>query len=195
MRFSRIAESCGTGLQRLRSFALLAILALGAVVACRPPESPGIGGSIDNNSNNSSFVGQWRGVYQSMTITIVIQPNGQYSQLAQAGTLMTQQSGPYTLVPPSTIVFSVTDWQPKTQQVYHPYPTGGPSNRSPDGNSRNGNQNPNQRDNTPSAGGYYTSEAVAKPPGATDAYIFNGPNTITLTDQMTHGSITMNRVP
>ncbi len=116
----------------------------------------------------NSLVGQWRGVFRGITITIVIQPNGQYSQLAQSGTLMTQQSGPYKLVAPNTIIFSVTNWAPKTQQIYHP---------------------------TGTVGGYYTTQPTAKPPGATDAYVFNGPNTMTLTDQMTHGSITMTRVP
>jgi hypothetical protein len=107
-------------------------------------------------------------VFKGITLTIVIQPNGQYSQLAQSGTLMTQQSGPYRLVAPNTIIFSVTNWAPQTQQIYHPTGTGG---------------------------GYYTTQPVAKPSGATDTVVFNGPNTITLTDQMTHGSMTMTRVP
>jgi hypothetical protein len=119
-------------------------------------------------AQENSLVGQWRGVIGTITLTIVIQPNGQYSQLAQSGTLMTQQSGPYRLVAPNTIIFSVTNWAPKTQQIYHP---------------------------TGTVGGYYTTEIVAKPPGATDTYVFNGPNTIILTDQMMHGSITMTRVP
>lgn len=119
-------------------------------------------------AQQSSLVGQWRGVFRGITLTIVIQPNGQYSQLAQSGTMMTQQSGPYKLVSPNTIIFSVTNWAPRTQQIYHP---------------------------TGTVGGYYTTELTAQPPGATDTYVFNGPNTITLTDQMTHGSITMTRVP
>ena len=134
------------------------------------------GGAIGQPQNNSnSLAGQWRGVFQGITFTIVIEPNGQYSQLTQKGTLMTQQSGPYKLVAPNTIIFSVTNWAPRTQKIYHPYPP-----------SRNG---------TPSSGGYYTNQVVAKPPGATDSYVFNGPNTVTLTDQVMHGSITLNRVP
>ena len=120
------------------------------------------------HAQQNSLVGQWRGVFRGITLTIVIQPNGQYSQLAQSGTMMTQQSGPYKLVVPNTIIFSVTNWAPKTQQIYHP---------------------------TGTVGGYYTTEVVAKPPGATDKYVFNGPNTIILTDQMAGGSITLTRVP
>ncbi|MGA9062369.1 MAG: hypothetical protein WB341_11965 [Terracidiphilus sp.] len=136
---------------RLCSIVLPAILALSAAVPAQQP----------------SLAGQWRGVYQRITITIVIQANGQYIQTTQSGTMMTQQSGPYRLVSPNAIIFSVTNWAPKTQQIYHP---------------------------TGTVGGYYTTEVVAKPPGATDTYVFNGPNTIILTDQMAHGSITLTRV-
>ena len=41
----------------------------------------------------------------------------------------------------------------------------------------------------------YSSEVVAKPSGATDKYVFNGPNTITLTDEMAGGSIALTRAP
>jgi len=148
---------------RICRLILPAILLLGATAAAA--QVGGAIGQIQNNSN--SLVGQWRGVYQGITFTIVIQPNGQYSQLAQKGTLMTQQSGPYKLAAPNTIIFSVTNWQPKTQQIYHP---------------------------TGTVGGYYTTERTGKPPGATDSYVFKGANTITLTDQMMHGSITLTRV-
>jgi len=145
---------------RMCRLVLTAVLVLGATAAA---------------AQQNNFVGQWRGVYQRITFTIVIEPNGQYSQLTQKGTLMTQQSGPYKLVAPNTIIFSVTNWAPRTQKIYHPYPPA--------------------RDGTPSSGGYYTNQVVAKPPGATDSYVFNGPNTVTLTDQVMHGSITLNRVP
>jgi hypothetical protein len=134
-------------------FVVPAILVLGAAAAW---------------AQQPSLAGQWRGVYSGITITIVIQANGQYSQLAQSGTIMTQQSGPYKLVAPNTIVFSVTNWAPKTMPVYHA---------------------------TGTAGGYYTQQPMAKPAGAVDTYVFKGPNTVILTDQMTHGSITMTRVP
>ena len=85
----------------------------------------------------------------------------------QSGTLMTQQSGPYNLVAPNTIVFTVAEWQPSTMPVYHP---------------------------TGTVGGYYTQEPMAKPPDGLYFYVFNGPNTVVLTDQVMHGTITMNRV-
>jgi hypothetical protein len=148
---------------------LSAILVLCATVA---GAQNGVIVQPQNNSN--SFVGTWRGVFQRITFTIVIQSNGQYTQTAQSGTLMTQQSGPYRLVAPNTIIFSVTNWAPTTQKIYHPYPPA--------------------RDGTPSSGGYYTNQVVAKPPGATDSYVFKGANTLILTDQVMHGSITMTRV-
>jgi hypothetical protein len=80
--------------------------------------------------------------------------------------MMTQQSGPYKLVAPDTIIFSVSEWAPKTQQIYHP---------------------------TGTVGGYYTPQNTPKPPGATDTYVFSGPNTVVLTDQTTHGAIKMVR--
>lgn len=160
LRSSSITEA----ILRMRRFILPAILMLGATSAAAQMDG-GAMGQIQSNSN--SLVGQWRGVFQGITITIVIQPNGQYSQLAQKGTLMTQQSGPYKLAAPNTIVFSVTNWQPKTQQIYHP---------------------------TGTVGGYYTTERTAKPPGATDSYVFKGANTVVFTDQMMHGSITFTRV-
>jgi hypothetical protein len=122
--------------------------------------------ALASNAQQDSVVGKWRGVYQGITITIVMQPNGQYTQTTQKGTLMTMQSGPYKLVAPNTIIFSVTDWQPKTMQVYHA---------------------------TGTVGGYYTPENTAKPPGATDTYVFSGPNALVLTDLIQHGSIKMVR--
>ena len=47
---------------------------------------------------------------------------------------------------------------------------------------------------TGTVGGYYTQQPLVKPPGAVDTYVFKGANTVVLTDQMTHGSITMTRV-
>jgi len=150
---SRTRVNTGAALLSRCKFVLPAIIALGAASA---------------GAQQNSLVGQWRGAIRGVTLTIVFEPNGQYSQLAQSGALMTQQTGPYKLAAPNTIIFSVTDWQPKTMPVYHA---------------------------TGTAGGYYTQEPAAKPPGATDTYVFTGPNTITLTDQVAHGSITMSRVP
>ncbi len=156
---SRVSSAARPVFLRNCGLVLALLLALAAVAA---------------SAQQPSFSGQWRGVYQNITLTITFQANGQYTQTAQSGTLMTEQSGPYRLAAPNTIIFSVTSWAPKTQKIYHPYPPA--------------------RDGTPSAGGYYTTQVVAKPPGATDTYVFNGSNSMVLTDQMTHGSITMNRV-
>jgi len=153
MRKSLLTSGAADRFLRMCRLVLPAVLVLGATAAA---------------AQQNSLVGQWRGVYNGITLTIVIQPNGLYTQTAQSGTLMTQQSGPYKLVAPNTIIFSVTNWAPRTQQIYHP---------------------------TGTVGGYYTNEPTAKPPGATDSYVFNGQNTVTLTDQMMHGSITLTRVP
>jgi len=153
MRKSLLTSGAADRFLRMCRLVLPAVLVLGATAAA---------------AQQNNLVGQWRGVYNGITLTIVIQPNGLYTQTAQSGTLMTQQSGPYKLVAPNTIIFSVTNWAPRTQQIYHP---------------------------TGTVGGYYTNEPTAKPPGATDSYVFNGQNTVTLTDQMMHGSITLTRVP
>ena len=165
MKKSFLTSGMADKFLRMCRLVLPAILVLGATAATAQLSGGAIGQPL-NNSN--SLVGQWRGVYQGITFTIVIQPNGQYSQLAQNGTLMTQQSGPYKLAAPNTIIFSVTNWQPKTQQIYHP---------------------------TGTVGGYYTTQRTGKPPGATDSYVFKGANTVILTDQVMHGSITLTRVP
>ena len=161
---SGVAEN----LLRICRFVLPAVLAFSAVAA----SAQQIGGTVGNmqpqqQTKQPSLVGQWRGVSGRITITIVIQPNGQYSQLAEMGTVMTTQSGPYKLVAPNIIAFSVTNWAPKTMPVYHA---------------------------TGTVGGYYTQQPLVKPPGAVDTYVFKGANTVVLTDQMTHGSITMTRV-
>jgi hypothetical protein len=165
MKKSFLTSGIADKFLRMCRLVLPAILVLGATAATAQLSGGAIGQPL-NNSN--SLVGQWRGVYQGITFTIVIQPNGQYTQTAQSGTLMTQQSGPYKLAAPNTIIFSVTNWQPKTQQIYHP---------------------------TGTVGGYYTTQRTGKPPGATDSYVFKGANTVILTDQVMHGSITLTRVP
>jgi hypothetical protein len=142
-------------------------LVLSAILVLCAFAAPGQFGGGATGQPQNSFAGTWRGTYQNITFTIVIQPNGQYTQTAQSGSLMTEQSGPYTLAAPNTIIFSVTNWAPKAQKIYHP---------------------------TGTTGGYYTDQVVAKPPGATDSYVFRNANTLVLTDQMTHGSITLTRV-
>jgi hypothetical protein len=153
MKKSLLTSGAAARFLRMYRIVLPAILVLGATVAA---------------AQQNDFVGQWRGVASGMTITLVVQPNGRFTMTEQAGTLMTQQSGPYKLVAPNTIVFTVEDWQPRTMPVYHP---------------------------TGTVGGYYTQEPTAKPPDGLYSYVFNGPNTVVLTDQVMHGTITMNRVP
>jgi hypothetical protein len=154
---------------RMGRLMLPALLMLGATAAAAQ-----VGGTVgqplqpsNNNGSSNSLVGQWRGVYQGITISLLVQANGQYTQIAQKGSLVTQQSGPYRLVAPNTFIFSVTSWAPKTMPVYHP---------------------------TGTTGGYYTQQPITKPPGGTDTYVFQGPNTVVIYDQVTHGNMTLNRV-
>jgi hypothetical protein len=125
-------------------------------------------GAVAAGAQQYSLVGQWRGVFQGITMTISIQANGQYSQLAQSATAKTEQAGPYRLAAPNTIIFSVTTWAPTSTSVYYP---------------------------TSPSTGEWKQRTLPKPLGASDSYVFNGPNTMTLTDQATHGSITLTRVP
>jgi hypothetical protein len=163
MKKSLLTSGSADTFLRMRRLILPAILVLGATAAA---------------AQQYSFAGTWRGTYQNITFTIVIQPNGQYTQTAQSGSLMTQQSGPYRLVAPNTIIFSVTSWAPTTQKIYPPYPPSGDCTPA----------------NTSTGAGCYTTERVAKPSGATDSYVFRGANTVVLTDQMMHGVLTLNRV-
>jgi hypothetical protein len=119
-------------------------------------------------AQENRFVGKWSGKFQGITINYVIEANLNYSEMAVAGTLRTAQSGKYRLAAPNQILFEVQDWQPKTQNVYHA---------------------------TGTTGGYTTPEPMAKPAGGSFSYVFNNPNSVTLTDLMTHGAITLNRVP
>ena len=167
MKKSLLTSGAADRFLRICKLILAAVLVLGPTLAAAQVSGT-IGQPQNSGQSQNSLVGQWRGVYQRITITIVIQPNGQYTQTAQSGTVMTLQSGPYRLVAPNTIIFSVTNWQPKTMPVYHA---------------------------TGTTGGYYTQQPTTKPPGATDTYVFNGANTLILTDQVIHGSITLARVP
>ncbi|HKN21764.1 MAG TPA: hypothetical protein VJX73_10120 [Terracidiphilus sp.] len=153
MKKSLLTSGAADRIHRMCRLVFPAILVLGATAAM---------------AQQNDFVGQWRGVASGMTITLVVQPNGRFTMTEQSSALMTQQSGPYRLVAPNTIVFTVEDWQPRTMPVYHP---------------------------TGTVGGYYTQEPMAKPPDGLYSYVFNGPNTVVLTDQVMHVSITMTRVP
>jgi hypothetical protein len=125
--------------------------------------APGAGGAPQ--AGGSSLTGSWQGVTQGVQLQLVVQPSGAYSETATMGTMMTSQSGVVQSAGDGQIGFVVEDWQPKTQNVY-----------TPSGDT-----------------GYYTPEAVAKPPGGIDKLQFNGPNSLTLQDVTTGATITMTR--
>ncbi len=166
MKESLLTSGAADRILRICRLVLPAILVLGATAAAAQ-----VGGTLGQPLNSgrpqNSLVGQWRGVYNGITITVVVEPTGQYTQTARSGTLMTMQSGPYRLIAPNTIIFYVTDWQPRTMPVYHA---------------------------TGTVGGYYTQEPLAKPPDATNTYVFKAANTVVFTEPATHGSISMTRV-
>lgn len=152
MRKSLLIPGAAEAILRRRRFLLPALVALGAISAA---------------AEQNNLVGTWRGAAAGVTLTVVILPNGRYRQLGQSAAVITQESGPYTLVAPNTIVFTVEDWEPETMPVYHPIGT---------------------------RHGYYTEEYMAKPPDVMDTYQFKDPDTVTFTDQVYGGSITMRRV-
>jgi hypothetical protein len=164
---------------RLALLALTAILAGGVTTGCRPqggqsplfPQGPGSPQSPQSTQNN--LVGQWRTGIQSGTLTLTIQANGQYMQMGmpQNGGTQTAQGGPYQLVAPNNIVFTVTDWSPKTRWIFVPNPRCGvPGVPNP--------TNP-QRDSCLQ----WQEWTMPQPPGSEYAYVFNGPNAMTLTNQ------------
>jgi hypothetical protein len=116
----------------------------------------------------TNLLGRWQGYYDGAAITITFLADGQYSQLVQGPSVTTTQSGPYTLAAPNTVSLGVTDWTPRTEQVYQAV-----------GASR----------------GHWTSHPAPRPPECSDTYAFKGPNTLVLTDQPAQASITMKRLP
>ncbi len=81
------------------------------------------------------------------------------------------QSGPYQLTAPNTIHFTVTNWSPKSRIML--VPCGIPSD--PVCNVRRVLNYP-------------------EPPGSTYAYVFNGPNSMTLNNENAQETITFTRV-
>ena len=166
---------------------LPAILACGTAIGCGPqPSTPSQPlqplGAPQASSN--SLVGQWRASLQSGTLTLTIQTNGQYMQtgVPQNGGTQTAQGGPYQLVAPNTIAFSVTDWSPKTKWIFVPNPRCGvPGVPNP--------TNP-RRDSCLQ----WQEWTMPQPPGSRYAYVFNGPNTVTLNNETAQESITFTRV-
>jgi hypothetical protein len=98
------------------------------------------------------------------------------------GGTRTAQGGPYQLVAPNTIVFTVTDWSPKTRMIYVPNPGPVPSVPNPVG-PYPGPQGPQ-----------WQEEGMPRPPGSRYAYTFNGPNTLTLNNEQARETITFTRV-
>jgi hypothetical protein len=118
----------------------------------------------------SSLLGEWRASIQSGTVTISFLSTGQYDQTGVTTTgVQTMQAGPYQLVAPNNIIFTVANWSPKTRIVL--VPCGIPSDPV---------CNVQRVQNMP------------KPPGSEYTYVFNGPNAMTLTNQT--GAINFIRV-
>ncbi len=153
----------GTSNAALR-LVLPAILAGSLAIGCCPQAA---------RAQQSSVVGQWRTTLQSGALTITIAANGQYMQVGQPppGGTQTMQSGPYQLVAPNTIVFTVTNWSPKTRMLL--VPCGIPSDPV---------CNVQRVVNMP------------QPPGSRYAYVFNGPNTMILNNEQAKETITFTRV-
>ncbi|HVN92209.1 MAG TPA: hypothetical protein VMT38_00860 [Terracidiphilus sp.] len=122
----------------------------------------------------SSVIGQWRTAVPSGTITINLMANGQYTQVGKPnnGDPAMAQNGPYQLIAPNTIVFSVTDYSPKSRIVL--VPCGIPNNPT---------CNVQRLQNIP------------KPPGSRYAYSFSGPNTMIFRNEQAQETLTLTRVP
>jgi hypothetical protein len=132
-----------------------------AVIAASPLA---LGASV---ARAESLSGSWRGFAMGIEFDLVVQPNGAFSETERSGTSMTMQSGVIRSAGANVLAFEVQDWEPKTQQVYHP---------------------------TGTVGGYYTPEPLAKPPGGVWRIQFDSPNSITMTDVNQGGSVTFSRV-
>jgi hypothetical protein len=118
------------------------------------------------------LVGQWRATMQTGTVTISIAANGQYLQDGTTTTgVQTMQSGPYQLTAPNTIHFTVTDYSPKSRVMMVPCGIEG----APTCNVRRVIHYP-------------------VPPGSTYAYVFNGPNSMTLNNVNAQEVINFTRV-
>jgi hypothetical protein len=176
--------STGISNARLRLI-LPAILACNLAIGCGPqtgqvpqapqspisPQSPQAAPAPQSTqAPQSGLIGQWRTTVSSGTITIAFMQNGQYDQTGVTTTgVQTMQAGPYQLVAPNSIIFTVTNWSPKSRIML--VPCGIPNNPV---------CNVQRLVNYP------------KPPGSEYAYVFNGPNTMTLSNQT--GPMTFTRL-
>ena len=164
---------------------LPAILTVSPAIGCGPqtaqgpqspqspflPQSPQAAPAPQSTpAPQSGLVGQWRTTVQTGTITIAFMSNGQYDQTGLTTTgIQTMQAGPYQLVAPNSIIFTVTNWSPKSRVML--VPCGIPNNPV---------CNVQRLVNYP------------KPPNSEYAYTFNGPNTMTLSNQT--GPMTFTRL-
>jgi hypothetical protein len=112
------------------------------------------------------MTGKWRGVYQGVTVDLLVTPDGRFSEQQRMGQMMTMQTGVIRPLGPNVVAFVVEDWQPRTRPVYHP--SGG--------------------------GGYTTQEANAKPPGGTWRVRLDGQGDMTMQDTRLGGAITFHRM-
>lgn len=173
---------------RLALAVLVAIPAAGLAIGCGPqtaqaPNSPN-GTPISQSPQTgpapqaqqppqSGLTGQWRTTISTGTITITFMANGQYMQVGQPnnGDPAMGQNGPYQLVAPNTIIFTVTDYSPKTRIIL--VPCGIPND--PVCNVKR-------------------IQNIPKPPGSRYAYSFNGPNVMILNNEQTPETMTFTRV-
>jgi hypothetical protein len=164
----------------LSGLILPAILAVSLAIGCGPqtgqgpqaPQSPFSPQSPQPApaAPQSSLLGQWRTTVSTGTITISFMSNGQYDQTGVTTTgVQTMQAGPYQLVAPNSIIFTVTNWSPKSRVML--VPCGIPNNPT---------CNVQRLQNYP------------KPLNSEYVYVFNGPNAMTLSNQT--GPMTFTRV-
>jgi len=126
-----------------------------------------LGAATPHPPQQRSVVGQWRGVDRGATVTMVIHPNGQYVQHAQSGTLVTRESGQFKLVGSNRIAFSAANSLARTPQIGH----------------------------ATEAGSYSATQRTGMPLGPANTIVFTSPRRIVFTNETTHHSITMTRVP
>ncbi len=159
----------GISAARLRLI-LPAILAVGLAIVCRPQTATSPKAQPASFTPQPSLLGQWRTRVQTGTITISFMSNGQYDQTGLTTTgIQTMQAGPYQLVAPNSIIFTVTQWSPKSRVML--VPCGIPNNPT---------CNVQRLVNYP------------KPPNSEYVYAFNWSNTMTLSNQT--GPMTFTRV-
>ena len=119
MKISLHSTLTTNAVPRLTRLVLPAILAGSIALGCGPQAQQA------QQAPKSSPVGQWRTDLQGIPVTITIQANSQYMQVGNPpnGGTKTTQGGPYQLVAPNTVIFTVTEWSPKTRMIYVPRPT------------------------------------------------------------------------